>query len=63
MTKGYWADNYINNRTTVEQAIKHIKSGQRVFVGSSCSEPQYLLKEIGKQASKFIDLEIKIYCV
>ncbi len=55
---GYWADNYIKNKKSVEEAVKHIKSGQRVFVGSSCSEPQHLLKEIGKRAAKFVDLEI-----
>ncbi len=55
---GYWADNYIKNKKSVEDAVKHIKSGQRVYVGSSCSEPQYLLKEIGKRAAKFVDLEI-----
>ncbi len=32
----YWADNYIEKRRTAEKAIRKIKSGQRVFIGSAC---------------------------
>jgi DeoR/GlpR family transcriptional regulator of sugar metabolism len=38
----YWADNYVEKKRSGNDAIKLIKPGQRVFIGSSCGEPQYL---------------------
>ena len=40
----YWADRYVEIRKTPEQAVKMIKSGQRVFIGSACGEPQALVR-------------------
>ena len=56
--KTYWADNYIDNRKEVQDAIKLIHSGQRIFIGSSCGEPQHLVKELVNQSERFSDLEI-----
>ncbi len=55
---GYWADNYQNSRLSVEAAIAKIKSGQRIFIGSSCGEPQHLVKGLADAGTTFTDLEI-----
>ncbi|MBA4368588.1 MAG: acetyl-CoA hydrolase [Desulfobacterium sp.] len=57
-TAKYWPDNYIEKKKTVSEAIRLIHPGQRVFIGSSCGEPQHLVKEIFKAASNFTDIEI-----
>lgn len=55
---GYWADNYQNNKLSVEDAIAKIQSGQRIFIGSSCGEPQQLVKGLADASRTFTDLEI-----
>ena len=55
---GYWADNYQRNKLTVADAIAKIQSGQRVFIGSSCGEPQQLVKGLADASLSFTDLEI-----
>ncbi len=60
----YWADNYVEKRTSAEHALKHIHPGQRVFIGSSCGEPQHLVKELSKVSVRFTDLEIvRLLCI
>ncbi len=54
----YWADSYVNKQTTAQEALKHIRPGQRVFIGSSCGEPQHLVDELSKVSDRFTDLEI-----
>lgn len=54
----YWADNYVQKRCTAEDAIGHIRPGQRVFIGSSCGEPQHLVKTLSEATAWFTDLEI-----
>jgi len=54
----YWADNYVEKQRTAEEAIKLIKPGQRVFIGSSCGEPQHLVRTISEKSSCFTDIEI-----
>ncbi|MEN8210748.1 MAG: acetyl-CoA hydrolase/transferase C-terminal domain-containing protein, partial [Thermodesulfobacteriota bacterium] len=60
----YWADNYVNIRTSAKKALQHIQPGQRVFVGSSCGEPQHLVNELSKSSFRFTDLEIvRLLCI
>ncbi|MFO7713210.1 GNAT family N-acetyltransferase [Desulfosarcina sp.] len=54
----YWADGYVQKRCTAEDAIGHIRPGQRVFIGSSCGEPQHLVKTLSEATEWFTDLEI-----
>ncbi len=54
----YWADNYVEKRCSAQEAIGRIRSGQRVFIGSSCGEPQYLVKKLADAADTFTDIEI-----
>ena len=56
--QGYWADNYIRNKRSASDAIKLIKPGQRVFIGSSCGEPQYLIRTLSEASRRLTDIEI-----
>ena len=60
----YWADNYVEKLTSADQALQHIRPGQRIFIGSSCGEPQHLVKELSKASVRFTDLEIvRLLCI
>ncbi len=54
----YWADDYIENRRLAREALSQIRPGQRVFIGSSCGEPQHLVRELSELSSQFKDIEI-----
>ena len=54
----YWADSYVEKRSTAEAALSLIRPGQRVFIGSSCGEPQHLVCTLARSAERFADLEI-----
>ena len=59
MTKAtYWADSYVEKLCSAQEALQHIRPGQRVFIGSSCGEPQHLVNELSGISSRFTDLEI-----
>ncbi len=60
----YWADNFVEKKTSAKKALQHIRPGQRVFIGSSCGEPQYLVNELSSNSSRFTDLEIvRLLCI
>ncbi|MEJ2641860.1 MAG: hypothetical protein P8010_20025 [Desulfosarcinaceae bacterium] len=54
----YWADNYIEKRCSPDEAIRFIKSGQRVFIGSACGQPQHLVKTLSARTNLFTGLEV-----
>ncbi len=54
----YWADSYVEKCCSAETAIKKIRQGQRVFIGSACGEPQQLVRALADNASRFSGLEI-----
>jgi acyl-CoA hydrolase/L-amino acid N-acyltransferase YncA len=56
--RGYWPDEYVAKRRTAADAIGMIRRGQRVFTGSSCGEPQALVRELAARSPGFADLEI-----
>ncbi|WDP88854.1 MAG: GNAT family N-acetyltransferase [Desulfobacter sp.] len=59
MTKvSYWADSYVEKLCNAQEALQHIRPGQRVFIGSSCGEPQHLVNELSAISNRFTDLEI-----
>jgi len=58
MRTPYWPDQYVAKRRSPAQAIRAIKRGQRVFIGTSCGEPQILVRELAAQSASFTDLEI-----
>ncbi len=54
----YWADTYLDKSVTAEEAISRIRSGQRVFIGSGCGEPQALIQTLVEKTNNFSGLEI-----
>ena len=54
----YWADKYIANRRSGADAIAMIRPGWRVFIGSSCGEPQHLMRELTNAFESLKDIEI-----
>ena len=54
----YWADKYVENKCTAQKALRLIKPGQRVFIGSSCGEPQHLVRGLSELSNYFKDIEI-----
>lgn len=54
----YWADKYIANRRSGADAIAMIQPGWRVFIGSSCGEPQHLMRELTNAFESLKDIEI-----
>ena len=49
---------YQSKLRSAEEAVCMIKSGQRVFIGSSCGEPQHLVNALMDNAALFSDVEI-----
>jgi acyl-CoA hydrolase/GNAT superfamily N-acetyltransferase len=54
----YWPDKYVENKKKAAEALKIIKPGQRVFIGSSCGEPQHLVRGLSELSDYFKDIEI-----
>jgi acyl-CoA hydrolase/GNAT superfamily N-acetyltransferase len=55
---GYWADKYVEMKRSAQEAMKLIKPGQRVFIGSSGGEPQHLVRTLCEATDRLTDLEI-----
>ena len=49
---------YQSKLRTAEESVGLIRSGQRVFIGSSCGEPQHLVNALMDNADNFSDVEI-----
>jgi acyl-CoA hydrolase len=54
----FWPDSYVEKKKSVKAALALIQPGQRIFVGSSCGEPQYLLQELSETSMRLTDIEI-----
>jgi len=54
----YWADNYVERQRTPEEAIRMVRPGQRVYIGSSTGEPQVLVKALSDAAARLSGLEV-----
>ncbi len=54
----YWPDKYIEKKCSAQEALRRIRPGQRVFIGSSCGEPQHLVRELSELSNQFRDIEI-----
>jgi acyl-CoA hydrolase/ribosomal protein S18 acetylase RimI-like enzyme len=57
-TATYWADAYLEKRRSAADAIRLIKSGQRIFIGSACGQPQELVRALSEAAARLSGLEI-----
>ena len=49
---------YRSKLCAADEAVRMIRSGQRVFIGSSCGEPQHLVNALMDNADHFSDVEI-----
>jgi acyl-CoA hydrolase/ribosomal protein S18 acetylase RimI-like enzyme len=58
MTDKSLQEKYQSKLRTADDAVRMIRSGQRVFIGSSCGEPQYLVDALMDNANYFSDVEI-----
>jgi acyl-CoA hydrolase/GNAT superfamily N-acetyltransferase len=54
----YWADRYVANQRSATEAIAMIRPGRRVFIGSSCGEPQHLVGALSNAFESLHDIEI-----
>ncbi len=53
-----WRDNWHDKIITAQAASKHIRPGDRVFVGSACGEPQELVRALVDTAGGAEDTEV-----
>ncbi len=49
---------YDEKRRTLEEALSQIKTGDHIFIGSACGEPQYLTEGLVEKADHLADNEI-----
>lgn len=55
---GNWNENYKKKLCTPSEAIRKIKSNDRVVVGHACAEPTILIEELVKNKEYFKNVEI-----
>jgi len=53
-----WQDRYRSMVVKAEQAVAHIRQGQRVFVGTGCGQPEILVRALVDRADPLADIEI-----
>jgi len=53
-----WKEIYRDKLTTVEEAVTHIKSGDRVVVGHACGSPEVLLKAMVENKAAYEKVEL-----
>lgn len=53
-----WTEKYKKKVLTAEQAIKKIKRGERIFLGTGCGVPYHLVHELAEHSSQMADNEI-----
>jgi acyl-CoA hydrolase/GNAT superfamily N-acetyltransferase len=52
-----WKQIYNERLTTADEAVKLVKSGQRVYVGSNCGEPQTLVEALSRHGHMLEDTQ------
>jgi acyl-CoA hydrolase/RimJ/RimL family protein N-acetyltransferase len=53
-----WQDRYARRIVDAPYAVKHIRKGQRVFIGSGCAEPQLLSDALAARGHELADTQI-----
>jgi acyl-CoA hydrolase/RimJ/RimL family protein N-acetyltransferase len=53
-----WQQKYQSKLSTAEKAVRKVKSGQRVFIGSGAAEPQLLVKALADRGAELADTQI-----
>ena len=52
-----WRSDYNKKIQSAEKAMRLIRRGHRVFIGSGCGEPQHLVQALERVAIELADLE------
>lgn len=50
-----WKEVYEDMISTPDEAVSHIKSGQRVFIGTGCGQPQALVEALTARSKSLVD--------
>ena len=58
VTDDNWQDNYRDMIAKASVAVKRVRPGQRVFVGTGCAIPQTLVNALTARAGQLADVEI-----
>jgi acyl-CoA hydrolase len=58
MQKFDWKEKYKEKITTAAQAMKLIKSGNHIFIGTGCGQPQHLVEALVQHSSGITDAHI-----
>ncbi len=53
-----WQERYKDMVSTPKKAVRHIRSGQRIFIGTGCGEPTELVNAMTERAGELADVEI-----
>jgi len=53
-----WESIYAEKKTTLENALKAVKRGAKVFLGSACGEPSHLVQGLIERAGRLHDVQI-----
>lgn len=53
-----WKEHYDSHLMTAEEAVKHIKSGDRLVMAHACGEPSYLVDAMVANAAAYQNVEI-----
>ena len=53
-----WQEHYARMVRSPQKALKEVRSGQRVFIGTGCGEPTELVKALTSRAGELSDVEI-----
>jgi acyl-CoA hydrolase/GNAT superfamily N-acetyltransferase len=53
-----WQDKYQSLLATPAEAVKQIKPGQRIFIGTGCAQPQQLVRALAARSQELADTEI-----
>ena len=54
----HWETLYAERETTLEKALQVVKRGSRVFLGTACAKPQYLVQGLIDRADNLSDVQI-----
>ncbi len=57
MTKA-WKAVYTHRKSSLEHALKAVERGAKVFLGTACAEPQYLVQGLINRANSLHDVEL-----
>jgi 4-hydroxybutyrate CoA-transferase len=56
-----WKSMYESRRCSLDEAVKHVKSGDRVVLGSACGTPEDLIDAMLKRADELRNVELVAY--